>query len=200
MESGFFSDSGLTAQIVSITSQQMEDGGSSTGYPSPADVRVFLGIPNASKKIMALSNPGVDPIQVSLVSNVPGWTASTAIAEGDIVQPSTPTGYKMRAKTAGTTSATTEPVWPTAIGAEVIDNDFTWEVIDEIHQVSEIRLATSQANLDTAVAGDPLSLGIEIAGGAGVAVWMRLVQGVHPAGDPYADIRLETNELSEPTI
>ncbi|MCU7845287.1 MAG: hypothetical protein KZQ93_15770 [Candidatus Thiodiazotropha sp. (ex Monitilora ramsayi)] len=200
LESSFHSDAALTTPIVSLASKQLEDDSSSPAYPNPADRVAYFGLANAAKKVEALSNPGVDQIQINIVSNVVGWSAGATIALSDIVQPSTPNGYKYQAQGAGTTHATVEPTWPTVIGETVDDNGITWECIDEIHAASEFRLATSQAGLDAATPGAAINVGTTINGGTGVSVWMRIDQGVHPAGDPYADVRLETNDLVESVI
>lgn len=53
------------------------------------------------------------------------WLASTAYALGDYVVPTTENGYRYECTTAGT-SGTTEPVWPTTIGATVTDGSVVW--------------------------------------------------------------------------
>lgn len=200
IESSFFSDVALSVPIVQTDFEQLEDGESGTGMPSPADRVVYFGLPNAAKQAQALSNPGVDPILTSIVSNVAAWQASTTYAIGDIVQPSTPNGYKYQAESAGDSDAA-EPAWPTTIGASVVDNGVTWRCIDEIHQAGEVRLSTSQAGLDGATPGADLNLGTTISGDNAVAVWMRIAQGIHPAGSSvWTDLRLETVELAETLI
>ena len=55
------------------------------------------------------------------------WTATTAIAKGDYITPTTPGAYWYRANNAGTTSgAGSEPVWGTTIGGSTVDNDITF--------------------------------------------------------------------------
>jgi hypothetical protein len=56
------------------------------------------------------------------------WTASTAFAAGAIVRPTTGNGYLYRAQAAGTTSSS-QPSWPTAIGATVVDGGVTWTCV-----------------------------------------------------------------------
>jgi hypothetical protein len=200
LSSGFFSDSGMSSPLTITEFEQLEDGSSSPGLPSPADRVVYFGLPDAAKQIQALSDPGVDPIVISIVTNVAAWQASTTSVSGDIVQPSTANGYKYEAQSNGA-SDTAEPTWPTTIGATVVDNEVTWRCIDEIHQGAEIRLATSQAGLDSATPGDSLSLAASIAGGTAIPIWMRVSQGVHPAhASVFYDLKLETVELTEPVI
>lgn len=199
IESGFYEDSGLTVQAGAVNISQLEDGTSVPAYPSPADQVIYFGLANAAKKVQALSSPGVDHILVSIVTNVGSWAASTAVLLNDLMQPDPPNGYKYQALGNGTTGAS-PPTLPTVIGQTVIDNDFTWECVDEIHLASEVRLATSKAGLDTATPGANLDIGTTVTGGTAVPVWMRTASGVHPAGGPYADLRLETVDLVETTV
>ena len=56
------------------------------------------------------------------------WVKATAYSLDDIVTPTTVTGYQYRCSVAGTSHATTEPTWPTALGAVVTDGTVTWEM------------------------------------------------------------------------
>jgi len=56
------------------------------------------------------------------------WSASTAVSEDAVAEPTTANGYKYRAQGAGTTDSS-EPTWPTTVGNTVTDNDITWECI-----------------------------------------------------------------------
>uniref|UniRef100_A0A6M3KM64 Putative tail protein n=1 Tax=viral metagenome TaxID=1070528 RepID=A0A6M3KM64_9ZZZZ len=49
------------------------------------------------------------------------WVANTAYSEGDVVIPTTPNRYQYRCTNAGTSHATTEPTWTTAIGTTIAD-------------------------------------------------------------------------------
>ena len=55
------------------------------------------------------------------------WTASTLLAVGTRVSPTTPTS-KLYTATAGTTG-TTEPVWPTTVGGTVTNGTVTFTCI-----------------------------------------------------------------------
>ena len=55
----------------------------------------------------------------------PAWTASTAYAVGDRVEPSVANGLIYECTVAGT-SGTAEPTWPTTEGATVVDGTVTW--------------------------------------------------------------------------
>jgi hypothetical protein len=58
------------------------------------------------------------------------WSKSLSVALGDRIMPTAASAnghfYKATAGVPGTTSATTEPTWPTGSGATVTDNGITW--------------------------------------------------------------------------
>ncbi len=56
------------------------------------------------------------------------WVANTAYSIDDIRIPTTANGYQYRCSVAGTSHATTEPTWPTTLGAVVTDGTVTWEM------------------------------------------------------------------------
>lgn len=62
-------------------------------------------------------------------TSVPDWVADTVQNVGDYVKPTTENGYIYEAvAVAGDqkTHATTEPVWPTTLGDEIVDDQVTW--------------------------------------------------------------------------
>lgn len=63
----FFSDSGLTTEITSVTINQLADG--STGN---VDKLVYLGSNEDSSTFEATSDPGVDDIEISIEDASPG--------------------------------------------------------------------------------------------------------------------------------
>ena len=56
------------------------------------------------------------------------WVKNSAYAVGDVVTPTTLTGYQYRCTIAGTSHATTEPTWGTALGVTQTDGSVTWEM------------------------------------------------------------------------
>lgn len=107
------------------------------------DGSFWFGTPNASNKVQDSTNPGIDPITVTISD------LDAGAADVDVV---------------------------------------------------DIKLALSQAGLDAAVAGDPLSLGATVLGGSSnaVAVWYRWTN-VTGTGT-YTDIELVVSERIESAV
>jgi hypothetical protein len=76
-------------------------------------------------------NPAVDANQFTglyLLLKGTAWVANTAYALGAEVVPTAgkENGFRYVCTTAGTSHATTEPVWPTTEGATIVDGTVTW--------------------------------------------------------------------------
>ena len=183
----WYLDAALTNEVTPPLSVSQEVLGAAV------DTVIYLGSIASAKTFQALSNPGVDTIDVNIVNLTPIWLASTVMSLNDLRRTTAKNGYRYKVTVAGTTAAT-EPTWPTSVGATVVDGTVTWINDGELHESTEIKLATAAAGLDAAVAGDPLSLGVQISSGAGnsVAVFMRL--------DDATDINATMTELSIQTV
>lgn len=57
------------------------------------------------------------------------WTANTAYADGQQAIPTLLNGFVYECVVAGTSHATTEPAWPTTLGATVTDGTVTWRCL-----------------------------------------------------------------------
>ena len=66
-------------------------------------------------------------------------------------------------------------------------------------EITDFKLATSALGLDSAVAGDPLNLGLTIASGAGnkVAIHIRAATPTAPGGVVYDEISIVLNPVRE---
>ena len=69
-----------------------------------------------------------DASGTGLVTFLPAWQALTTYALGDIRRPITQNGHAYSVTGAGP-SQSTEPAWPTASGATVVDGGVTWQEI-----------------------------------------------------------------------
>ncbi len=54
------------------------------------------------------------------------WTINTAFVLDDLVVPPVANGHKYKCTVAGTSHASTEPIWPTGAGSTVVDGTVTW--------------------------------------------------------------------------
>ena len=61
------------------------------------------------------------------------WAASTSYTQGSVIRPTAGNGYLYYAESVGATpvSGTTQPAWPTTVGATVLDGNITWTCIGE---------------------------------------------------------------------
>lgn len=122
--------------IDRLVAQAIGGGGSGDGV-------FYFGTANVSNKIEDSTNPGIDPITITISD------LDAGAADVDVV---------------------------------------------------DIKLALSQAGLDAAVAGDPLSLGATVLGGPSnaVAVWYRWTNGTGTG--TYTDIELVVSERIESAV
>lgn len=130
----FFSDSGLTTEITSVTINQLADG--TTGN---VDKLVYLGSNEDASTFEATSDPGVDDIEISIEDSAPGSGVNA----------------------------------------------------------SNIKLALSSGGLDTATAGDPLSLGTSLDGGVANATPVYIRSDTPALASSSTEITLETNDITE---
>ncbi len=128
------------------------------------DFVLYLGSNETDVQLQSNINPGIDDIVFSPVDNIPDWEASAVQDLGYSVEPTASNGYRYTVTTAGTSDAT-EPTWPTAIGSSVTDGTIIWTCVSHTHEPTEIKLASTLGDLDTATAGASLSLGTTILSG-----------------------------------
>lgn len=129
----FSSASDLSTELTTLTI---------AGTPDEQDFTIYFGSTNSALKVEANSDPGNDPIEVSIVDADPG----------------------------------------------------------NGHEASEIKLATTEGGLDTAVGGDSLSLGTSITGGTAnkKTIWVR---ATNTEGSVYdINLKLQINELLEGSV
>ena len=171
------------------------------------DFLLYFGSPTANRQVQTTTSPGVNNIEIDIVDQLPLWTTGLAVLVGQSYQPSSgnENGFRYLCVTAGTTDGSTEPTWPTSgIGSQVSDNGVVWEFVGAKHEETEIKLATSSAGLDSATAGQTLSIGNTVTSGTGnkVEVHMRVTNAVtvvsNNAGSPA--LGLSFNSITETAV
>ena len=118
----------LKDRIISISHSESADSHVATVLLDNADGE-FTGLDLKAYK-------GIISYGIHTDVTRPAWQANHvyaigdvahAFANGDVVIPTTPNGYQYICTVAGTSHATTEPIWPTEIGETVTDGGVTWE-------------------------------------------------------------------------
>lgn len=82
----------------------------------------------------------------------PKWAVNTAYALTAMVVPTTPNGWIYRAVVAGTSHASTQPVWPTTAGTTITDGTVTWRNFSTDAVLTNLRVIL--ASSATAALGD----------------------------------------------
>lgn len=138
------------------------------------DLVMYFGSPNPAHTLRTAKNSGIDNITLSVTDALADRADRTAYAVGAIVEPAGGNGYLYQCSKAGTTA--TAPNFLTTVGATIADGTAVWTCLGKRHAISEVKLALSQAGLDSA--GSTLSLGAELKGGAAVAIYARITSAV----------------------
>lgn len=196
--------------IATNTGLTVEFGGNENmthltdGSDNPQDTAVlYIGAVDSTVKLQALSNPGVDNITLTPTDILPKWQASTAVTLGQCLQPVTPNTYRYQCTTAGTTDSS-EPTWPTVLGATVTNGTAIFTCISKKHPVTEVTLALTSGALATNTPGAALSLGNTINGGTSnkVSIYMRVINTVTTVSNnsAYPEIGIVINDLIEKVI
>ena len=194
-----FTDSGQTVAFTGTLSfvhyTDLSDG--------TQDGVLYLGSNTAGRTIEANSNPGVDNITLTPTDGITDWATAVAKVVGDRVEPTTPNGYVYECTTAGTTDASTEPTWPTTgVGTSTVsDGTVTWTLLSARHELTEIKLASSNAGLTGATAGAALSIGTSVDSEVAnqYEIHYRITNAVTNVADNtgYAAITLDLNTIVE---
>lgn len=104
------------AVFMAISSQRLLD---TTGYTARMKVKDET---TGSTQISATTSNG----QIVVGYEPNKWVVNTAYALGQQVVPTILNGYVYEVVAAGTSHASTQPTWPTTIGATVTDGTVTW--------------------------------------------------------------------------
>jgi hypothetical protein len=144
---------------ITDTFDLFTDTGQTTAFTG-----TLSGSNTAGRKIEANSNPGVDNITLTPTDAIVDWAVATAYSLNDRVEPTTPNGYVYECTTAGTSHASVEPTWPTTgIGTSTVsDGTAVWTLLSARHEITEVKLASSNAGLTAATGGAALAIGTSV--------------------------------------
>ena len=103
--------------------------------------------------VMSIFAPDPDGTDILTVDSVGGeiavgytpgvWVANTAYGVGQKVVPTTLNGFVYECTVAGTSHATTQPVWPIVLGNTVTDGTVTWRCETNDSQVCNLSIFLS---------------------------------------------------------
>jgi len=197
------SDAGLTTSAA----QYLDRSHKTDESDNPQDSTFYMGSlgsaggDTADRQLQADSDPGVANIVITPTYILPQWVVATAYVLNQGLEPITPNGFRYKCTTAGTSHATTEPVWPTGIGSSITDNTAVWVCVSAIHAVTEITLGITQAALAVNTPGAALSLGHTLLSGTSnkKTIWVRVINNVNTVGNNTAtpELALIWNAFSE---
>jgi len=97
------------------------------------------------------------------------WAVATGYVVDDCVKPTTLNSFWYKCIVAGTSHATTEPVWPTTVGETIVDEGVTWECMeDEYYYEFKLQFPNLKViDPDAAISGPgkiPMSLSFKVLG------------------------------------
>lgn len=139
---------------------------------------IYFGCPDKNLQLQTRAESGINPIMISPFFRLPEIARNTqytktATRNTDLAL----NGFVYRLVQSGKTAANA-PLFSQNIGDEIMDGTALWRCVAEAHKVAEIKLALSEEQLETAAAGTPLSIGRTVKGGAAVAIYYSIENGV----------------------
>ena len=158
---------------------------------------LYFGSKTAGRQLgVQASSTDANPKLIIAETNQ-AWVASKAVTAGKIVQPEN--GYMYRASKGGTTGATA-PTWPTTADTGVDDGTTRWVNIGKAFDMSEFKLASSEAGLTSGLT--VLNLPATINSGTAIPVWFKATNTDaylrSDATDPI--IRIQINKVTEKAV
>lgn len=196
---GFYTDAGLVTPFSGL----YQITNNTDFSDNPQDFTLYFGSNASLTKLQASSNPGVANVTLTPADIEGVWTVATSYSLGDIIEPTSSNGYIYKVTTAGTSSATTEPTWPTSINSTVTDNSsIVWKCYAPKHPATEIKLAlTGGSGLTAATGGAPLALGVTLLSGVAnmVPVHMRITNTVSQVNTNvgFPQLGVKINQVQE---
>lgn len=156
---------------------------------------LYFGSPDSNIALQTVNNQGVDNVILSPIQSLGQPERDTALNIGQcfIVN-----NIVFQCVEAGVTASNTVS-YPSYVGAVATDGTATLNAIYTAHRPSEIKLALSEPALENATAGGALQLGNTIQGGAAIAIYYSITNGVEQVSDTgaFANICIALNDCVE---
>ena len=188
MAFGLYQDEEMTQAATSLSFVFNQEHNTASGV-------LYFGSPNTGVALQTVVNQGVDNVSLSPIVALGQPERSTQLSLGQcfIVN-----GIVFQVATAGETAATI-PSYPSNVGGVATDGTAVLNAIYPAHAPNEIKLALSEQGLDNATAGGALQLGNTIQGGAAIAIYYSITNGVQQVSDTgaYANLCLALNDCVE---
>jgi hypothetical protein len=158
---------------------------------------LYFGSPLLGRQLKVQAASTDINVKLNVAEANQAWQASKAVASGQIIQPEN--GFMYRASKGGTTGATV-PVWPTTPDMAVDDGTTRWVNIGKAFDMSEFKLASSEAGLTSGLT--VLNLPATINSGTAIPVWFKATNTDaylrSDATDPI--IRIQINKVTEKAV
>ena len=158
---------------------------------------LYFGSPVLGRQLTVQASSTDTNVKLNVAEANQAWQASKAVASGQIVQPEN--GFMYRATKGGTTG-TTAPVWPTTPAMAVDDGTTRWANIGKAFDMSDFKLASSEAGLTSGLT--VLNLPATINSGTAIPVWFKATNTDaylrSDATDPI--IRIQINKVTEKAV
>ena len=158
---------------------------------------LYFGSPLLGRQLTVQTSSTDTNVKLNVAEANQAWQASKAVASGQIVQPGN--GFMYRATKGGTTG-TTEPIWPATHDMAVDDGSTRWVNIGKAFDMSEFKLAASEAGLTSGLT--VLNLPATINSGTAIPVWFKATNTDaylrSDATDPI--IRIQINKVTEKAV
>ena len=175
MSTIFYSDEAMTKPIMAVKDLPrlsfVHREGIATG-----DAVIYVGYPDPLIKVVPTPESGASEIVLSVVDALPDWAASKVYVRGALLEPSGGNGYMYKCTKAGSSDAVAPSIWPIERGAVVNSGTAEFTNLGPRFAALNVKLAKSQAGLDTASGGGSISFGAEIIGSskASTPVYIRV--------------------------
>ena len=158
---------------------------------------LYFGSPVLGRQLTVQASSTDTNVKLNVAEANQAWQASKAVVSGKIVQPEN--GFMYRATKGGTTG-TAAPAWPTTPDMAVDDGTTRWVNIGKAFDMSEFKLASSEAGLTSGLT--VLNLPATINSGTAIPVWFKATNTDaylrSDATDPI--IRIQINKVTEKAV